>query len=185
MTSRKDFIKRACISGACLCGFGSVAFSSGNVKEEHKQTQTENKDLLQEWISILLANAGSGFSEEDKRKLLKKTALAHYHNLKMDEMLAEYKGDLEKFIGFIEKQWGWKVSYDKATNTLIADENKDFCVCPVSLYKKGDDTAAMCYCSEGFAEKMFSIVAGVTTSATVISSIRRGDQRCKYKIIFA
>ncbi|HEY4786610.1 MAG TPA: hypothetical protein VIH57_11195, partial [Bacteroidales bacterium] len=69
--------------------------------------------------------------------------------------------------------------------TLIADENKNYCVCPISQIRKDVSISAMCYCSEGFAEKMFSVVAGVPAKARVVSSIRRGDERCKYKIIFS
>jgi predicted hydrocarbon binding protein len=40
----------------------------------------------------------------------------------------------------------------------------------------------ICYCSEGFAERMFSRVAGVEVSAEVVSSVRRGDLSCVYRI---
>lgn len=185
--SRKEFLKKACVSGICLCGFGSFAFSEtpgGNQSTETKALDGNNL-LIQEWISSLLSNLDIELDEESIRKIIKKTSIVHYNNLKMDEMLSVYVGDMDKFVDFIEKKWGWKIVYDKTAKVLIADENKNTCVCPISNFKKGIDLSAMCYCSEGFAEKMFSTVAGVSASATVISSIRRGEDRCKYKIVFA
>lgn len=40
----------------------------------------------------------------------------------------------------------------------------------------------MCYCSEGFAERMFSVVCEHQVEAVVISSVQRGDERCIYRI---
>jgi predicted hydrocarbon binding protein len=66
---------------------------------------------------------------------------------------------------------------------IIADENKDHCVCPMIDHTL-HNSPLMCHCSEGFAEKMFSKVTGEKANAVVISSILRGDKSCKYKIIF-
>ena len=170
-----------------MCGFSPVLFSEELNKKPDPATTIPDKNqvLIQEWISSLLANVDAELDEELARKLIKKTSIIHYNNLKMDEMLSPYIGDMEKFIGFIQEKWGWKVDYNKAEKMLIADENKNKCICPISKFRKDVDISAMCYCSEGFAEKMFSTVAGTSATAIVISSIRRGDERCKYKIVFA
>lgn len=184
--SRKDFFKKICVSGTCLCGFSSVVLGA-NIKDELEAEttgQAENKQLIQEWMSDLLVNLDAELDSTVLRKILKKSSVVHYNNLKMDEMLSAYIGNLERFIHFIEEKWGWKIDYNKTAKTLIADENKDYCVCPVLNYEKGNHSSAMCFCSEGFAEKMFSVVAGGPVSAEVVSSIRRGDNSCKYKIVF-
>lgn len=103
----------------------------------------------------------------------------------MDDMLTDYEGKLERFIDFIEEKWGWKIEYNQVTKTLIADENKNYCVCPMVSKVKETKLPALCYCSEGFAEKMFSKVVGQPVTANVISSIQRGDKSCKYKITFS
>ena len=192
--NRKEFLKKMCISGACLCGFGQMAFSNNEEVDSSSSNASatsgspsanndvEKPSVSEAWISLLLTSLNNELDEEAKRKVMKKTSLAHYQSLKMDELLAPYKGDLDKFIKFLNTEWGWKVTFDKSSNTLIADENKNYCVCPVSKFKKGDKTSAMCYCSEGFAEKMFSTVTGKPTLATVSSSVRRGDATCIYNI---
>lgn len=64
----------------------------------------------------------------------------------------------------------------------MADENKSFCVCPLVNVKKKTVSDAICYCSEGFAELMFSAVFEKPVTAIVISSVIRGDSSCRYKI---
>jgi predicted hydrocarbon binding protein len=100
----------------------------------------------------------------------------------MNDMLKDYIGSPEKFIDFITEKWDWKFEFDKASGILIADENKSYCVCPLVNHTDGIGSSVMCYCSEGFAEKMFSPVFGHPVKAEVISSVLKGDASCKYKI---
>ncbi len=184
--NRKDFLKALCLSGSCVCGFSSIALSK-NIAGNHdvlSNEQGNNPVVIKEWISSLLQNITVELDEESARKLIKKTFSAHYKDLKMDNLLAEYRGDLDKFIAFLQDNWGWKVNYDKEKKILVADENKNYCVCPVADYNKEIDSSAICYCSEGFAEKMFSTVIGTSVKAEIISSIRKGNPSCKYKIVF-
>lgn len=181
--NRKDFLKKVCFSGACLCGFGSIAFSKEVDDSNEDKMQTQKLSLLQDWIASILLNVNDELDKGSARKLIKKTAGVHFENLKMDTLLAEYKGDLDKFTVFLREKWGWKVDYDKEKGVLIADENKNYCVCPIAVHKKDKDSSAICYCSEGFAEKMFSLVSGKQVQAEVIASIRKGDTSCKYKIV--
>jgi hypothetical protein len=185
--NRKNFLKKVCVSGACMCGFSSIAFSDKENENFDPATglQENNQTMIRDWISNLVSNLNGEFNENEIKNVLKKCSVIHYDNLKMDEILFSYINDLESFIDFLEEKWNWKIDFDEITKTLIADENKNHCVCPIINYTKGVDTSAICYCSEGFAEKMFSAVSGTSVSATVISSIRRGEERCKYKIVFA
>lgn len=183
--NRKDFIKKACLSGICACGFSSMLFAGNkNNSGTENKTRDPNKQLIQDWLTRLISNLGTELDAETLRTVIKKSSITHYNQLKMDEMLSGYIGNLDKFIVFLEEQWGWKINYNKTTKTLVADENKDYCLCPVLQHSKDINSSAICYCSEGFAEKMFSVVSGVPTVARVISSVRRGDKSCKYKIVF-
>ena len=179
--NRKQFLKTACLGSACLCGFSAIA---GSALSENKNPEEDSKTpLFQSWIALLLTNIDSSLGEEEIRKIIKSSALAHYNDLKMDSILVDYKNKPEAFINWVETSWGWKVDYNNENRTIIADENKNYCVCPMINHKAGK-YPALCYCSEGFAEKMFSTVIGQPVSATVISSVQRGDKSCKYKIKF-
>ncbi|WP_372775604.1 DUF6144 family protein [Mangrovibacterium sp.] len=114
--------------------------------------------------------------------LLKSCACAHYEQLEMDGVLQPFEGKVNGFCSFLEQQWGWKVKYNEGANTILADENKNYCVCPMMSHDNGLIYAALCCCSEGYAELMFSKVAGRPVEATILSSLHRGDDRCKYQI---
>ena len=182
--TRKDFFKKACLAGACFCGFTSLAVQGASLPEASGITEPDDKKLkfMQDWISTLLLNIDENTSDEECRKIMNPCALAHYNYLEMDNVLAPYKGDIEKFNAFISGEWGWKVNYDKEKGLIVADENKSYCVCPMVNKEKGVRSSILCYCSEGFAEKMFSTVAGHPVTARVISSIHRGNDRCRYEI---
>lgn len=181
--TRKEFFRKSCISGACMCGFGSFVLSANsNAETLEKEDEKLKPTIEQEWLTGLLLRMHDNLNEEENRKVIKQLAEVHYKQLNMDEFLKPYENDLNGFTAFIEKEWGWKISYDVSTKIITADENKNFCVCPIVNQKLGVKTAALCYCSEGFAERMFSKVVGHDVSAKVISSIHRGDEKCVYEI---
>jgi hypothetical protein len=179
--SRKGFLKTLCLSGACIGCLSAM----GNKTPVNALSDTDGQDkpLHQTWLGRLLSNMHHELDEEKLRSILKGCSVAHYDELKMNELLSPYIGNKKAFIEFLEKEWGWKIDLDKTSRVLIADENKDYCVCPVVNYEKGVDSSALCYCSEGFAEKMFSVVWESPVSARVISSVRRGDKSCRYEVI--
>lgn len=181
--NRKEFIKYACLTGVCICGFSALASTKENSEnqESNLTAQDNNNILMQKWIASLLFNLNDGLDKETLRKIIKKSAIVHYNNIKTDDVLRDYVNDPEKFIVFLEEKWDWKIDYNASANTIIANENKNHCVCPMVNKEKGV-SSAMCYCSEGFSEIMFSKVIGKPVTATVISSIQRGDKNCQYKI---
>jgi predicted hydrocarbon binding protein len=182
--NRKDFLKKACITGACFCGFGRIAFVNANkTKPTASESETDaGKHLIQGWTANLLMNLGSELEPEKFRNLIKKNAVIHFNELKMNDILGDYIGNPDKFIDFISEKWGWKIEFDKKNGILIADENKSYCVCPMVNQAESIGSYVMCNCSEGFAEKMFSVVFERPVKAKVVSSVLRGDASCKYKI---
>lgn len=125
--------KKACIAGVCLCGFGRLP---GLANDEPAASQKAPNHLTQDWLSGLLSNLDQELEEEQLRTIIKKLSKVHYDDLNMDRVLADYKGDLDKFIGFLEQSWGWRVDNNKVTKVLTADENKNYCVCPILTHKK-------------------------------------------------
>ncbi len=182
--SRKDFFKKACLAGVCFCGFTSLGLKAGAAETATNEAQPDDKKLkfMQEWISTLLLQIDENAGDEECRKIMKPCAMAHYNYLEMDKTLVPYVGDIEKFNTYISGEWGWKVDYDKTKRMITADENKSYCVCPMVNKEKRVRTSILCFCSEGFAEKMFSTVVGHPVKARVVSSIHRGNERCIYEV---
>jgi hypothetical protein len=180
--NRKDFVKKACVSGACLCGFSSLlAGNPGTNIMCSSSDQDDKQKMFQDYLAKLFSNIDSTLKQSDKRKIIKDCALIHYDNVKMDEVLKPFIGNLDSFLSFLKEQGHWKIEYNSKTKTIIADENKDYCPCPL-IEKEKRISGAICYCSEGFTEKMFSTVLQKPVSASVISSIQRGGSKCVYKI---
>ncbi|WP_321286787.1 DUF6144 family protein [uncultured Sunxiuqinia sp.] len=180
-SDRRNFLKKTCAAGGCFCGFTSLVNGAVNPSADVPEVDP-NQVLMHEWVSTLLKNIDDNEDETVSRRILKQCAVSHYEHLKMNQFLKPYVGNLNKFIHFIEEKWDWKISYNEEEGLLVADENKNYCVCPLMNQKKGVKSSILCYCSEGFAEMMFSKVAGKPVQATVVSSIHRGQDRCKYEI---
>jgi len=135
------------------------------------------------WIAALLPQMEKSLDRETSKKLLKASAIAHFEHLEMEKMLAPHVGRLEPFLEFISKEWGWKIDYDQANGVIRIDEAKDRCVCPLKHKDVSLQSSILCDCSEGFAEKMFSVVVGRPVKAAVVASILRGAKSCKYQVV--
>lgn len=144
----------------------------------------KEKGLLftRDWNNELLKNMGQ-HPEEDIPSLMHHCSEYHYRSLDMDTLLQAYIGDLPAFLNFLEKEWNWIITYDETKRMITANENKDFCVCPVVSASEGHEVSpVLCHCSEGFASRMFSKVLGHAVKAEVISSVLRKDKNCIYQI---
>ncbi len=143
---------------------------------------TGEERFVYEWLSALLAALDANLPSETKATLLQGCAAAHYRSLNMDELVSQYRGDVEGFVQFLSEKWQWKVAYDKEAQIITADENKSACVCPLVQKGFGIASPTLCYCSVGFAERMFSAVAARPVKGEVTRSILRGDKSCVYTI---
>lgn len=166
------------MGSVCLCGFAAVVKPA---KAEEISTEVHERNLSQNWLSNLLDKIDENKDEDFKRQTVKSCAVTHYTDLNMDELLRPYSGDIKKFINFLSTEWGWIIEYDKTKQQIIANENKTVCVCPILPPAKNKTNPLICYCSEGFAELMFSKVLNKKVSAEIISSIHRGNKNCIYK----
>ncbi len=185
MTTRRGFLKH-CAGLACACWFGSVfdfkAFGQDNV--EKPEINREEAFALQ-WITELLDSlSNNNLTDSQLRSIVKSTSQAHHDLLDVPEMVKPYIGKPSEFIEFLEKSWGWKVNDDSSKRLLIVDENKPKCVCPLLKNSADKLFPALCYCSEGFAEKMFSAVYGHPVAVTVAASIQRGAPSCVYHVAY-
>ena len=135
-------------------------------------------DFCAEWLNNLLCsldkNCDSGLFES--------CAKLHYQMNGMDDILEQFVDNLPAFISFLEKEWGWKITYSEDGSKLLVDENKEFCVCPITKKVQGEVSGMLCNCSEKFAEQMFSKVCRKKVEAKVIRSILRDGKSCIYEV---
>lgn len=186
MANRRDFLK-TCACAACFCGFGSLFQLSA---QETNDKDTDNPEAINarkdeafalQWITELLDSLGKQqLTENQMRTIIKQTSQAHHDLLNVPSMVMPYIGSPDEFIKFLKESWGWVVTDNKEERRLIVDENKPFCVCPLLKNSKGKLFPSLCYCSEGFAEKMFSAVYQKPVTVKVGASVQRGDASCVY-----
>jgi len=179
---RREFLKSGCAACACLCGIATVLAAGSENKPKPEEKDNTKNNLMYEWIAKLLIGLDKKADRKIIKEILKDCSDAHYKDLDMDNLLAPYKGDADAFLKFISEKWGWKTDYDRKAGIIIIDEGKSYCACPFVNNKNRLKSAVLCYCSEGFAEKMFSAVIGKPVSAEVTESILKGNPRCKYKV---
>jgi hypothetical protein len=134
------------------------------------------------WIAALLPQIEANLDSATARTMLKAAAQAHYDDLDMDKTMQAFKGRLEPFLDHIAKAWGWKIAYDKEAGVIRVDENKNYCVCPLKKDVAELMAGCLCYCSEGFNERMFAAAAGRPVKAEVTQSVLRGGPSCRYTI---
>jgi len=177
---RRSFLKKSCLLGVGLCGFESASRLAA--ADDTPQTeQPKPEPIHSRWISSLVLSLKDE-TPETARRIIKNRSQAHYDDLNLNEMFAPYVGNLETFHEFLKKEWGWVIEYDKDKGVIDIDENKNRCVCPLIQNKKIEGLGALCYCSEGIAESMFSYVAGKSVKAEVVRSVLRGAPSCRYRV---
>lgn len=132
-------------------------------------------DYCAEWLNHLLCS----MDQNCDSCLFEACAKLHYQVNGMDAILEKFVGDLPAFL---EKEWGWKVTVSEDGSQLLIDENKDFCVCPITQNVQGKVSGTLCNCSEKFAEQMFSKICEKKAVAKVKRSVLRNGKSCIYEI---
>lgn len=136
-------------------------------------------DFCAEWLKHLLKGLESNCGQDC---LFENCANFHYQVNQMESALEPFVGDLEGFISFLTETYDWKITCSDDGKTIYADENKDFCVCPVAEKLKGDVSPLLCNCSALYAKKMFSKVCQKEVQTKVKRSFLRDGKSCIYEI---
>lgn len=141
------------------------------------------QNFSMEWLSELLNSIEKNCSQEKCALLLDQCGACHYKSL--EQMLEKYVGDLQGFIEFMSKEHGQIITYDETKNIILVDENKNYCVCPITQCMNGKKVSpVLCHCSASMTEKMISKIIGKEVKSRVVTSILRGDKSCVYEIKF-
>lgn len=180
-TNRRSFIQGACLAGMCTCGARGLSAAQATQGPGLAPQPLPAATMPQKWIATLLPLLAQGDRASAKR-LLKGCAASHYDDLKMQAKVEPFRGKLDAFLDFLRQEWGWIIEYDRQRGVIQVNENKATCVCPLVQRQPGSNLGILCYCSEGFNERMFSEVVGSAVRVEVTESILRGHQSCKYRI---
>lgn len=178
-TDRRSFVKTGCLAGLCACLGGPAAADEAGAAAQAGEPKPPA--MPQKWIVAVLP-ALAAMDREQAKRVLKSGAPAHFDHLNMTATVERYRGKMDEFLDYLRREWDWVVAYDRDHGVIDIDENKSACVCPLVPKDHAADLGVLCYCSEGFAEKLFAAVAGAPVRAEVVASIRRGQKSCQYRI---
>jgi predicted hydrocarbon binding protein len=182
-----DSSRRSVLKTACFCGISACAAGTGGCSQVVAGTGAESTPkrdpMPYKWIAAMLPLIDANTKGDQARTIIKGCAQSHFDHLEMSKTMARFTGRLESFLEFLHNEWGWIIEHDKENGVVLIDENKSVCVCPLVQKDIAVKSGSLCYCSEGFAERMFSSVIGHAVRAEVRESILRGDKSCKYRIV--
>lgn len=183
MTDRRNFFKTLTCA-ACFFGLNSFLRLDAQENKSELASQTNRDEAFAlHWITELLESIEKvDLNESQLRSIIKNACKAHLDLLDVPKMVNPYIGNPDDFLDFLKDSWSWVVTNNQRDRKLIIDENKPFCVCPLLKNSTGKLYPALCYCSEGFAEKMFSLVYQYPVEVTVNASVQRGDPSCVYVV---
>ena len=136
------------------------------------------------WAGRLLEGLEDDCPREVRERVWARCAQYHYEVNRMDEALAPFVGDLEGFLEFLARTYGWIITVEKGGGRLLVDENKDHCVCPIAQALENRVSRELCGCSALYARRMFSKVLGREVRAQVRRSFLRDGQSCIYEITY-
>jgi predicted ArsR family transcriptional regulator len=174
-------MKTACLAGLCACGAEGTIAAQTAADTNAQAAAPKPPTMPQKWILALLPQLAKA-DREEARRILKGCAEAHYEDLKMQATVDKFRGRMDEFLAFLRKEWGWIIDHDRNRGLIRVNENKTSCVCPLVPKNQTAGLGILCYCSEGFAEKMFSEVHGSRVRVEVAESILRGQKNCIYRI---
>ena len=145
--------------------------------------KNEMENFHAEWAACLLEGLENNCPAEIRQACLEKCACFHYRVNNMDCLLEKYVGDLVGFTDFLQREYGWIIQIDNNNKRITVDENKDFCVCPITAATHGKVSTILCDCSAYYASKMFSRVLEKEVGAKVKRSFLRAGLSGIYEIV--
>ena len=133
------------------------------------------------WASGVCAWLDDKYSEDEIRKIRMDCSCDPGGRAEKFKKIYESSTDMASFCEQFtnESPPGSGLSYDGAALYLT------YPTCYCSCVKRGDKnlTKAWCYCSLGYAEKMFSSILSRKVKTELMESVKTGGEKCVIKII--
>ncbi len=139
------------------------------------------QNFSMEWLGELMNSLEKNCSPEQCTLIFEPCGECHYKS--MEKIIEKYVGDLGGFIKFMSDEHGQIITYDKSKKTILVDENKSYCVCPITQCMNGKKMSpVLCHCSSNMTGKMIAKITGKQVKSRVVASVLRGDKSCIYEI---
>ncbi len=139
----------------------------------------DHQKMIREWLECYQSR--KTLQEPLDVSILDECSRVHYRHLDMDRTLEAYIGNLDGFIEFLCRSWGWLVQKEERHGVcrLLINENKDCCVCPL-VRESALVSRDLCDCSKAFNKRMFEKVIGSEVEVTLGKTYLRDRTSCEY-----
>ena len=194
---RRNFISsigKCCIgAGVCTLLTEKLVAQSVNDKKEIIHSCDERIDFAEKWLEKFMKVLDSNLDEKTKKLIMeengKACAVSYLKSIGRENVPPT------PFNDFLERALKSNDgSYEVDGNTLyttymynyqgkVAKEN--ICLCPFVESKPEGLSHTYCHCSVGYIKENYSRRFGQPVKVELLTSVLRGDKRCKFKIELA
>ncbi len=204
--SRKSFlagIGRTCTC-ACVCALASSLDAAGGravtgysvEKEEASKPKPprsqERMEFTEKWAARFFKILDANLDAPIRKKIMMENGKACYlaWQAEANRKLPEQAITLEQFAQRIKerKSPDYRIEgnviyfqYSSAAETGQASP-ENHCLCPMVETKPADLSPTFCLCSLGYVKEMHEQLFRKLVEVELVSSVLRGDPRCKFKI---
>ncbi len=204
--NRKEFLSGAGKACACSC-VCALAANLGSMKAQDSAKQTEEKakgkaakkprsqermEFTEKWAVRFFNVLDTNLDEQARKKLMMangKACLLAWQK-ETNQQPRKEPVTLERFAKLVKEKGtsDYRVEgntiyfqYTSAAETgLPSPENH--CLCPMVETKPAGLSPTFCFCSLGYVKEMHEQLFKKPVQVELLSSVLRGDPRCKFKI---
>jgi hypothetical protein len=194
---RRNFI--GSVGGCCICaGIGAVipeTSISQTIPEnqEIKHSCDEKMDFAEKWLEKFMNVLDSNLDEKTRKLIMEENGKACA--ISYLKSIGQYNVPTIPYADFIKRaarstdgtyQVDGNILYMTYMNNYqgkVASEN--ICLCPFVESKPENLSHTYCHCSVGYIKETYSRRFGQPVKVELLTSVLRGDKRCKFKIELA
>ena len=145
------------------------------VKQESKD---QHQKFFENWIKNLMNNMDTHLDEATRIEVMEECGRGCARGGAL-ESAKKCQGNLDKFLVQM-RTWIGKDNIKKDKNIVSVTYGKCYCELVRTGPPKLPDT--YCHCSKGWLKEMFETVTGNPVNVTLIDSIKRGGEACRFTV---
>ncbi len=146
------------------------------------QGKHDTKDFATERAMAPMHEISENRQAKEWDACLKTCADCHYETCGRSETTAQFVGDLDGFVRFLDEKFGFAIKVNHEKGKILYDINRNFCICPTAKHPDGEIPDSLRECSRVFCERMFSEVLQRPVHAKLLRSWLRNGKSCTYEI---
>ena len=142
-------------------------------------SQIDPQAFTQRWIVDLVNSLDEHLDEETRQRVMESCGRSCARSGPV-RVARQHAGDLDGWLGILVKWHSGEeyVQRDGSRITVLCQE----CVCPVVKDIEGTLPDTYCNCSLGWMKETFETVVGEPVDVTLVESVVRGGQMCRFVI---